>query len=104
MIFRILQSHYNHQEVPSAAWIGLRANGTASQVAWTWSSGRPLGSETFSKREVEDFNELAVRENKLCVMAKKEYGQVYNLTLNSLVFWDSLKPFNLKGVILNINV
>lgn len=73
---RILQSHYNHQEVPSAAWIGLRANGTASQVAWTWSSGRPLGSETFSKREVEDFNELAVRENKLCVMAKKEYGQV----------------------------
>jgi hypothetical protein len=62
--------------ITGEAWIGLRAEGTVSKVEWSWSNGRRSNLEIFSTSEMRKFDELAVRENKKCLIAKNIKGQI----------------------------
>ena len=61
---------------PYKAWIGLRADGDETEVTWAWANGRQLGSETFTESQILNFNEMAARKNKKCLIARVEYESV----------------------------
>ena len=67
---------------PYKAWIGLRADGDETEVTWAWANGRQLGSETFTESQILNFNEMAARKNKKCLIARVEYESVRILVIS----------------------
>ena len=84
---------------PYKAWIGLRADGDETEVTWAWANGRQLGSETFTESQILNFNEMAARKNKKCLIARVEYESVSNASSKSDAFIDFCYETGISGLL-----